>query len=94
LEQDPSPAVFGDALRRLAGAVTYLYQDGPRYWYSTQPTVTKLAEDRAEQLKRDPDKVVHELDLRLRARIWNGRRTSAVSTRCRSRGKMRGLHCW
>ena len=52
-----SPAVFGDALRRLAGAATYLYQDGPRYWYSTQPTVTKLAEDRAEQLKRDPDKV-------------------------------------
>ena len=61
-----SPAVFGDALRRLAGAATYLYQDGPRYWYSTQPTVTKLAEDRAEQLKRDPDKVVHELDRRLR----------------------------
>ena len=62
-----SPAVFGDALRRLAAAATYLYQDGPRYWYSTQPTVTKLAEDRAEQLKRDPDKVVHELDGRLRA---------------------------
>lgn len=61
-----SPAVFGDALRRLAGAATYLYQDGPRYWYSTQPTVTKLAEDRAEQFKRDPDKVVHELDRRLR----------------------------
>ncbi len=62
-----SPAVFGDALRRLASAATYLYQDGPRYWYSTQPTVTKLAEDRAEQLKRDPDKVVTELDKRLRA---------------------------
>ncbi len=62
-----STAVFGDALRRLAGAATYLYQDGPRYWYSTQPTVTKLAEDRAEQLKRDPDKVVQELDKRLRA---------------------------
>ncbi len=61
-----SPAVFGDALRRMAGAATYLYQDGPHYWYSTQPTVTKLAEDRAEQLKRDPDKVVHELDQRLR----------------------------
>jgi len=61
-----SPAVFGDALRRLAGAATYLYQDGPRYWYSTQPTVTKLAEDRAEQLKRDPDKVIHELNLRVR----------------------------
>ncbi len=62
-----SPAVFGDALRRLAAAATYLYQDGPRFWYSTQPTVTKLAEDRAEQLKRDPDKVGEELDARLRA---------------------------
>jgi hypothetical protein len=62
-----APAVFGDALRRLAGAATYLYQDGPRYWYSTQPTVTKLAEDRAEQLKRDPDKVVQDLEKRLRA---------------------------
>jgi hypothetical protein len=62
-----SPAVFGDALRRLAGAATYLYQDGARYWYSTQPTVTKLAEDRAEQLKRDPDKVANALDARLRA---------------------------
>ena len=66
-----SPAVFGDALRRLAGAATYLYQDGPRYWYSTQPTVTKLAEDRAEQLKRDPDKVVQELASRLRADLRN-----------------------
>ena len=62
-----SPAVFGDALRRLAGAATYLYQDGPRYWYSTQPTVTKLAEDRAEQLKRNPDKVLQELGARLRS---------------------------
>jgi predicted AAA+ superfamily ATPase len=62
-----SPAVFGDALRRLAAAATYLYQDGPRFWYATQPTVTKLAEDRAEQLKRDPDKVHAELDARVRA---------------------------
>jgi hypothetical protein len=62
-----SPAVFGDALRRLAAAATYLYQDGPRFWYATQPTVTKLAEDRAEQLRRDPDKVAEELDRRLRA---------------------------
>jgi predicted AAA+ superfamily ATPase len=62
-----SPAVFGDALRRLSGAATYLYRDDPRYWYSTQPTVTKLADDRAEQLKRNPDKVTRELDERLRA---------------------------
>jgi predicted AAA+ superfamily ATPase len=60
------PAIFGDALRRLAGAATYLYQDGSRVWYATQPTVTKLAEDRAEQLKREPDKVYAELDDRIR----------------------------
>ena len=62
-----APHVFGDALRRLAAAATYLYQDGPRYWYATQPTVTKLAEDRAEQLRRDPDKAAEELEKRLRA---------------------------
>jgi predicted AAA+ superfamily ATPase len=61
-----APAVFGDALRRLAATATYLYQDGSRYWYSTQPTVTRLAEDRAEQLAREPDKVATELERRLR----------------------------
>ena len=61
-----SSAVFGDALRRLAASATYLYQDGPRAWYATQPTVTKLADDRAEQLKRDPDKLAAELEARLR----------------------------
>ena len=71
-----SPAVFGDALRRLAAAATYLYQDGPRFWYATQPTVTKLAEDRAEQLRRDPDKVAQELEERLRADL---RRTGDFS---------------
>ena len=61
-----SPAVFGDALRRLSTSATYLYQDGARYWYSTQPTVTKLAEDRAEQLKRNSDPVIAEVESRLR----------------------------
>jgi predicted AAA+ superfamily ATPase len=62
-------AVFGDALRRVSGVATYLYQDGPRYWYSTQPTVTKLAEDRAEQLRRDPDKIAVEIERRLRENL-------------------------
>ncbi len=61
-----APSLFGDALRRLATAATYLYQDGARYWYSTQPTVTKMAEDRAERLKRTPDQVVAEIERRLR----------------------------
>ena len=60
-----SPAVFGDALRRLATRATYLYQDGSRYWYDTRPTVTKLAEDRAEQLRRDPDRVAQAIGVRL-----------------------------
>ena len=64
-----APAVFGDALRRLAAAATYLYQDESRYWYATQPTVTKLAEDRAEQYKRDRDKMALELDERLRKNL-------------------------
>jgi predicted AAA+ superfamily ATPase len=63
--------VFEDALRRLAAVSTFLYKDGSRYWYSTQPTVTKLAEDRAEQFKREPDKVVKELEKRLRADLRN-----------------------
>lgn len=61
------PAVFGDALRRLAAQATYLYQDGNRYWYATQPTVTKLADDRAEQLRREPDKIEAEIKRRLDA---------------------------
>jgi len=44
-----SPAVFGDALRRLSDQATHLYVDGTRYWYSLQPSVTRLAEDLAAQ---------------------------------------------
>lgn len=61
-----SAAIFGDALRRLSSSATYLYQDGARYWYSTQPTVTKLAEDRAEQLKGQSDAVAEEIKRRVR----------------------------
>ena len=64
-----TPAPFGDALRRLAGAATYLYQDGARVWYDTQPTVTKLAEDRAAQLSRDPHQAAQELERRLRGSL-------------------------
>jgi predicted AAA+ superfamily ATPase len=58
-------AVFGDALRRLASAATYLYEEPPRYWYSTQPTVTKIAEDKAEQMRRHPERVATEVERRL-----------------------------
>ncbi len=58
---------FGDALRRLADSATYLYRDGTRYWYSTQPTVANLAADRADELRRDPHKVEREIERRLGA---------------------------
>jgi hypothetical protein len=56
-------ATFGDGLRRLTDSATYLYVDGKRYWYSTQPTVTRLADDRAAQLADDQvnDEIVRRL---------------------------------
>jgi predicted AAA+ superfamily ATPase len=60
-----SPAIFGDALRRMSQAATFLYQDGTRYWYDTQPTVTKTAEDRANQLKSKSDVVAAEIKRRV-----------------------------
>ncbi len=59
-----SIATFGDALRRLSDQSTHLYLDGQRYWYTTQPSVTRLAQDRATQL--DEDKVLEEIEKRLR----------------------------
>lgn len=72
------PAVFGDALRRLAANGTHLYQDGVRYWYSTRPTVTKLARDRAEGLKRHPDQVEAEMLRRLKQAARERDRFAAV----------------
>lgn len=64
-----SAQVFGDALRRLTGKATYLYEDSGRYWYSTQPTVTKVADDRAEDLRRNPDRIAAEIEKRVKAQL-------------------------
>ncbi|MBU0494043.1 MAG: AAA+ family ATPase, partial [Chloroflexi bacterium] len=58
-------AVFGDALRRMGGLLTYLYTDGSRYWYDTRPTVNKLARDRAQGFLKE--EVDAEIVSRLRA---------------------------
>ena len=71
-----SPAIFGDALRYLAQAATYLYQDSARYWYATQPTVAKLAADRADDLKRQRDRVLDEIRERVRAELREARNRS------------------
>ncbi|BDA73086.1 hypothetical protein CAL7716_072520 [Calothrix sp. PCC 7716] len=62
-----SVSTFGDALRRLTDQATHLYIDNTRYWFSTQPSVTRLAQDRAEQIQQDTDKVWEEIIRRLRA---------------------------
>jgi len=59
-----SVATFGDALRRLTDEATHLYIDGRHYWLSTQPSVTRLAQERAAQ--RDQDEVRQEIVRRLR----------------------------
>ncbi len=71
-----APATFGDALRRLTDGATFLYVDAKRYWYSTQASVTRLAQDRAEGY--DEDDVHAEIVRRLRAE--------------KSRGDFAGVH--
>lgn len=60
-----SVATFGDALRHLADRAMHLYVDGQRYWFSTQQTVARLAQDRAAQ--RTADDVHQEIARRLQA---------------------------
>ena len=59
-----SVSTFGDALRRLTDNSVHLYADQRRYWYSLQPSVTRLAKDRAEQ--QDDADVNAEIIKRLR----------------------------
>ena len=75
-----SPATFGDALRHLTDQATYLYVDGQRYWYSLQPSVTRLAQDRAASHFSDDD--VHE----------EIRRRLSTATRASQRGDFANVH--
>jgi len=79
-----NPSIFMDALRRLASTATYLYQDGARYWYSTQPTVTKVAEDRAFEMSQDTGKVIKEIESRLRADLGRSGDFARIHTLPRS----------
>lgn len=47
------PAVFGDAVGYLSGKSVHLYGENGRYWFSEQPTLRRVAEDRAAQLLDD-----------------------------------------
>lgn len=58
---------FGSALELLAQRSTYFYEEQGHYWFDTQPSVTKTANDYAERLREDPEKVWNEITRRLRA---------------------------
>jgi hypothetical protein len=49
-------AIFGEALRELTVSAAYLYEEAGRYWFSTQPTLNRDADNRAKALP------VHEVD--------------------------------
>lgn len=50
-------------MRKLADQATYLYVNEGRYWYSTQPSVNRMAEERADRFH--PEDVTEEIRRRL-----------------------------
>lgn len=62
-----SGAVFGDALRTLSDRATHLYVDHGKYWFSTQPSVTRTAQERAHALTADA--VAIEITNRVRQQV-------------------------
>jgi predicted AAA+ superfamily ATPase len=60
------PAVFGDAIGYLQSQSVHLYNESGRYWYSEQPTLRKLAEDRQAQILDDHDRIHQEIETLLR----------------------------
>ncbi|MEQ4209650.1 Swt1 family HEPN domain-containing protein [Actinopolymorpha sp. B9G3] len=54
---------FGSALQLLSDRATFLYSEGDRYWYDTQPSLNRKAAEKAESLT--PEDVWAELVERL-----------------------------
>ena len=52
---------FASSLHMLADQATYLYSDGTRYWYDTQPSVARAAKDEADRLRERPEEVWAEI---------------------------------
>jgi hypothetical protein len=57
---------FGSALEVLSQRATYFYVDESRYWYDTQASVTRTAQDHADRLREHPEAVWADLVDRLR----------------------------
>jgi hypothetical protein len=66
-------AIFGEALRELSERAAYLYEEAGRYWYSTQPTLNREADNRAKALLDHP----HEIDAEIVRMLLDDARTKA-----------------
>jgi hypothetical protein len=49
-------AIFGEALRELLESSAFLYQEADRYWFSTRPTLNRVADEKAKSFP------AHEVD--------------------------------
>jgi len=77
-----APATFGDALRKISDRARHIHQDQNRYWISTKPNLNRMADDRANDLKRDPETLWNEIKQRIR----DAHKSKA------SRGGFEGVH--
>jgi hypothetical protein len=66
-------AIFGEALRELSERAAYLYEDAGRYWFSTQPTLNREADNRAKALLDQP----HEVDAEIVRMLLDEARTKS-----------------
>lgn len=71
-----SPAVFNDALRRMADQLSYLYKNETRYWYDTRPTLNRTAADLAQHMEEYL--VLEEAGKRLRDQKWGKQALGSV----------------
>jgi hypothetical protein len=71
---------FGSSLHALADQATYLYSDGSRYWYDTQPSVARAAKDEADRLRDRPEEAWAEIITRLGKNAQRGRGDFAAVT--------------
>jgi hypothetical protein len=60
-----SPAVFGDALRRLGDQARFLNQDGDRYWLDTKPNLNRTADEHKQSYLNDRASLLVELNQKL-----------------------------
>ena len=73
---------FGDALRKLQERAYHLYADGGRYWFDVRPTLTRVAQDLASQLRNRRDLVLGEIEGAMQDLVRKDSRNAEVEVVC------------